>query len=112
MFNEPSVTGDSNEILRAIRQVRNRWRLRVALRGVAVLIAAALGTLLVSSYGLEVFRFSPGAIVGFRVLTYLALLGSGWWLFVRPISQHDSDERVALYLDCLLYTSGRCRRAI
>ena len=42
MFNEPSVTGDSNEILRAIRQVRNRWRLRVALRGVAVLIAAAL----------------------------------------------------------------------
>jgi len=99
MFNEPSVTGDSNEILRAIRQVRNRWRLRVALRGVAVLIAAALGTLLVSSYGLEVFRFSPGAIVGFRVLTYLALLGSGWWLFVRPISQHVSDERVALYLE-------------
>ena len=42
MFNEPSVTGDSNEILRAIRQVRNRWRLRVALRGVAVLIAAVL----------------------------------------------------------------------
>ncbi|HIC57005.1 MAG TPA: hypothetical protein EYO94_06355, partial [Acidobacteria bacterium] len=99
MFNEPSVTGDSNEILRAIRQVRNRWRLRVALRGVAVLIAAALGTLLVSSYGLEVFRFSPGAIVGFRVLAYLALLGSGWWLFVRPISQHVSDERVALYLE-------------
>ena len=99
MFNEPSVTGDSNEILRAIRQVRNRWRLRVALRGVAVLIAAALGTLLVSSYGLEIFRFSPGAIVGFRVLTYLTLLGSGWWLFVRPISQHVSDERVALYLE-------------
>ena len=99
MFNEPSVTGDSNEILRAIRQVRNRWRLRVALRGVAVLIAAALGTLLVSSYGLEVYRFSPGAIVGFRVLTYLALLASGLWLFVRPISQHVSDERVALYLE-------------
>ena len=99
MFNEPLLTGDRDEILRAIRHVRNRWRLRVALRSVAVLLAAALGTLLVSSYGLELYRFSPGAIVGFRVVTYLALLGFGWWFFIRPISRRVSDERVALYLE-------------
>ena len=99
MFNEPLLTGSRDEILRAIRHVRNRWRLRVALRGVAVLVAAALGTLLISSYGLELFRFSSGAIIAFRILTLGALLGLGWWLFVRPISQRVSDERVALYLE-------------
>ncbi len=99
MRNEPLLTGDRNEVLRAVRHVRNRWRLRVALRGIAVLLAAALGTLLASSYGLELFRFDPNAIVGFRIATYLVLLGAGWWLFVRPVSRRVSDERVALYIE-------------
>ena len=99
MFNEPLFTGDRDELLRAIRHVRNRWRLRVAVRGIAVLVAAALGTFLVSSYGLELFKFSPGAIVAFRVFTYLSLIGFGWWLFIRPVSRRVSDEQVALYLE-------------
>ena len=99
MFNEPLLTGDRDEILRAIRHVRNRWRLRLALRGAAVLAAAALGTLLASSWGLELFRFDPAAIVAFRVVTYAALLACGWWLFIRPISRRVSDERVALYIE-------------
>ena len=98
MRNEPLIT-DRNEVLRAVRHVRNRWRLRVALRGIAVLLAAALGTLLASSYGLELFRFDPGAIVGFRIATYLVLLGAGWWLFVRPVMRRVSDQRVALYIE-------------
>ncbi len=99
MRDEPLLTGDRNEILRAIRHVRNRWRLRLALRGVAVLVAAALGTLLASSFGLELFRFDPAAIVTFRVVTYAALLACGWWLFIRPVSRRVSDERVALYIE-------------
>ena len=98
-FNEPFFTGDRDELLRAIRHVRNRWRLRVAVRGIAVLVAAALGTFLVSSYGLELFKFSPGAIVAFRVFTYLSLIGFGWWLFIRPVSRRVSDEQVALYVE-------------
>ena len=99
MLNEPLLTGDRDEVLRAIRHVRNRWRLRLALRGVAVLVAAALGTLLASSFGLELFKFDPAAIVGFRVVTYVALLAFGWWLFIRPVSRRVSDERVALYIE-------------
>ncbi|MCY4634947.1 MAG: DUF4175 family protein [Acidobacteria bacterium] len=99
MVHEPLLTGDRNEVLRAIRHVRNRWRLRLGLRGVAVLVAAALGTLLASSFGLELFRFDPGAIVAFRVVTYMALLAFGWWLFIRPISRRVSDQRVALYIE-------------
>ena len=99
MLNEPLLTGDRDEILRAIRHVRNRWRLRVALRSIAVLVAAALGTLLASSYGLELMKFSPGAIVSFRIVTYVALLAAGWWFFIRPIARRVSDEQVALYLE-------------
>ena len=99
MSNEPLFTGARAELLRAIRHVRNRWRLRVAVRGFAVLVAAALGTFLVSSYGLELFKFSPGAIVAFRVFTYLSLIGFGWWWFIRPVSRRVSDEQVALYLE-------------
>ena len=99
MRDEPLLTGDRNEVLRAIRHVRNRWRLRLALRGVAVLVAAALGTLLASSFGLELFKFDPAAIVTFRVVTYMALLAFGWWLFIRPVSRRVSDERVALYIE-------------
>ena len=98
-FNEPQFTGSRSEVLRVIRHVRNRWRLRVAVRGVSVLIAAALGTFLASSYGLEVFRFSPASIVAFRIVTYIVLIAAGWWLFVRPVSRRVSDERVALYLE-------------
>ena len=99
MLNEPLLTGDRDEILRAIRHVRNRWRLRVALRSIAVLVAAALGTLLASSYGLELMKFSPGAIVSFRIVTYVALFAAGWWFFIRPIARRVSDEQVALYLE-------------
>ena len=99
LSNQPLFTGDRDEIFRAIRHVRNRWRLRVALRGVAVLLAAALGTLIVSSWGLEVYRFTPAAIITFRILTYAALLGFGWWFCIRPVSRRVSDEQVALYLE-------------
>jgi hypothetical protein len=99
LSNQPLFTGDRDEILRAIRQVRNRWRLRVALRGVAVLLAAALGTLVLSAWGLEVYRFTPAAIIIFRVLTYAALIGFGWWFCIRPVLRRISDDQVALYLE-------------
>ena len=99
MLQEPLLTGDRDDVVRAIRHVRNRWRLRLALRGVAVLVAAALGTLLASSFGLELFRFDPAAIVAFRFVTYAALLAFGWWFFVRPVARRVSDERVALYIE-------------
>ena len=63
MSDQPLLTGERDEILRVIRHVRNRWRLRVGLRSIAVLTAAYLGTLVASSWGLEVYRFTPAAIV-------------------------------------------------
>ena len=88
-----------DELLRVIRKVRGRWRWKVVLRSVTVLVGAAVLTLLAIAYGLERFRFSPAAIVVARLVTYAALVALGWFFFVRPLGRRVSDQQVALYLE-------------
>jgi hypothetical protein len=88
-----------DELLRIIREVRSRWRWKVVLRSVTVLVGAAILALVAVAYGLEQFRFSPASIVGFRVVTYAVLVALGWLFFVRPIGRRVSDQQVALYLE-------------
>jgi hypothetical protein len=88
-----------DELLHIIRDVRTRWRWKVVLRSLAVLVGAAVGTLLVAAYGLEQFRFSAPAIVVARVATYLVLAVLGWFFFVRPLARRVTDQQVALYLE-------------
>lgn len=97
MSSTPSLRRD--ELLAIIRDVRARWRWKVVLRSVTVLVGAAIGTLLVAAYALEQFRFSPASIIAFRVLTYLAFVALGWVFFVRPLARRVSDQQVALYLE-------------
>ena len=92
-----SFTGQ--DLIAVIRRVRNRWRLRIALRGLAVLLAAGLTAFLASSYGLEFFKFAGGAVIAFRALTYLTLVSLAIWFVIRPLARSVSDERVALYLE-------------
>jgi hypothetical protein len=88
-----------DELLRIIRDIRGRWRLKVVLRSVTVLVGAAILALLAVSYGLERFRFSPASIVVARVVTYAVLVALGWFFFVRPLGRRVSDQQVALYLE-------------
>ena len=92
-------SGGRDDLFDVIRRVRNRWRLRVLLRGTAVVAAAGLAAFLISSYGLELFKFSAGSVIAFRVLTYLTLGGLVYWFLVRPLAHAIPDERVALYLE-------------
>ena len=87
------------ELVRVIRQVRNRWRLKIALRGIAVMVTAGIVAFLMSAYGLEYFRFSAPAIIAFRVLAYVVLTTMLVRSLVLPLAQRVSDERVALYLE-------------
>ncbi len=51
--------GDSSlELVDVIRQVRRRWRLKLAARGALGVAGFGLLVLLVSAYGLEAWRFS------------------------------------------------------
>ncbi len=88
-----------DQLVRVIRTVRRRWRLKVALRGAAIVIGAALLVFLISAYGMDRLRFTPTAITVFRVFAYAALLGLVVRFLVIPLSRRVSDERVALYLE-------------
>ena len=99
MFNEPVLITDREDLLRAIRQVRNRWRLKVLLRGAAAVVGVGLAAFLLSAYRLEAFRFSPGAVIGFRVGVYAVALGLVGWFLARPLLRRVTDQQVALYIE-------------
>jgi len=95
----PHDKSERDKLLRVIRQVRGRWRWRVVLRSLTVLLGAAVITVLAAAWGLERWRFRPEAIVAFRVVTYLTLVGLGWFFLVRPLARRVTDLQVALYLE-------------
>src|SRR5687767_10420906 len=88
-----------DELTAMIRHVRRRWRLRVALRGVAIVVAVVLAVLLVSTFGMDRFRFSAPAIVAGRVAVLLALIVAAVRWLVLPAARRVPDERVALYIE-------------
>ncbi|MGH9319664.1 MAG: DUF4175 family protein, partial [Vicinamibacteria bacterium] len=87
------------QLIRVIRYVRNRWRLRNALKGVAYLILFSLVAFAISSYGMEHFRYTAWSVRLFRVFTYLALLGLALRFIYRPLSKRVSNEQVARYIE-------------
>ncbi|MEO8521456.1 MAG: DUF4175 family protein, partial [Acidobacteriota bacterium] len=89
----------SLELVDVIRQVRRRWRMKLALRGALGVAGLGLVVLLVSAYGLEAWRFTPRSILTFRIILAVALAGLVTWLLVRPLMRRASDEQVALYLE-------------
>lgn len=86
-------------VLPIIRTVRARWRLRMALRGVSIILAAGFVAFLLSAFGLEAARFSPGAVTTLRIVTWLVLLAVAWIFLLRPLLRRVSDDQVALYLE-------------
>jgi hypothetical protein len=87
------------DLLDIIRDVRQRWRLKLAARGAAGVVAFGLALLVVSAFGLESLRFTAGSIIAFRIILFIALAGAMAWLLVRPLLRRVTDEQVALYLE-------------
>ena len=95
-------SGGSNrglELVEVIRRVRNRWRLKLALRGAVIVVAGALLALFLSASSLEALRFSSTAIIAFRIVAFL-VFGTlvGMWL-IRPLRRQVTDSQVAMYLE-------------
>src|SRR5579871_1737662 len=88
-----------SELVDVIRRVRNRWRLKLALRGAVVVAAGTVLALLLSASTLESLRFSAPAIITFRIVSvavFVALLVYG---LVWPLRRRVTDHQVALYLE-------------
>ena len=90
---------DRERVLAIIRTVRNRWRLRVAFRGFAIVLAAGMVTFLISAYGVNALRFTPAAVLIFRLISWLAVIALAYVQLLRPLIRRVYDEQVALYLE-------------
>ncbi len=95
----PSSTHAPRTLSDVVRSVRVRWRLRVALHGLAITAGAGLAVFLFSAYGLDAFRFSGTAIAVFRVIAYGSIAALAIRFLIVPLSRRVSDEQVALYLE-------------
>ena len=87
------------QLLEVVRQVRRRWRIKLALRGAVGFLLAGLVAIVAIAYTLEALKFTPAAIVTFRIVTLLVVVAAGAWFFARPLSRKVTDEQVALYLE-------------
>lgn len=89
----------SAEIRRVVGRVRRRWRVKLVLRGLALAVAGALLTFLLSASTLEALRFQPEAVTALRVVLWLVVASLLAWWVARPLLRPISDDRVALYLE-------------
>jgi len=93
------AASNHEDLVRIIRSVKLRWRLKILLRGLGTLLAFGVAALLISSYGMDYFRFDDSAVRWFRIVSYLALTFVAFKTLIMPLAKKVSDEQVALYLE-------------
>src|SRR5690554_613850 len=86
-------------LLDLIRAVRNRWRAKLILRGLAYTGAAALALFLVLSWVVSRSGLGLAAIIAFRVFGWGTVLAGAWYWLVRPLLRRPTDQQVALYIE-------------
>lgn len=87
------------ELITVIRQVRNRWRLKLLLRGGLIVIVGALLAIVLASWGLQSYKFSPASVTTLRIAVFGAfVMLLGLWL-VLPMRRRVNDMQVALYVE-------------
>ncbi len=89
----------SNRVLAMVRQIRRRWRARIAIRGMAIVFGAGLLAFLLSVYGLEVARFSATSVLWFRGILWFVMAALAARFLIWPLTRRVSDEQAALYLE-------------
>ena len=99
MLDDITGSDPGQELVHVIRRVRNRWRLKLAIRGLVLVVAGTLLALFLSASGLEALRFSTPAIVTFRIAVLFVFAGLVYLALVRPLMRRVTDGQVALYLE-------------
>ena len=87
------------ELVEIIRRVRNRWRVRLALRGAVIVLAGIVLTLFLSASSLEQLRFTPASIIAFRIVAIAVFAALVVVALLKPLMRQVSDAQVALYLE-------------
>jgi hypothetical protein len=87
------------ELVGIVRQVRRRWRTKIALRGATAIVGAGLAVFLASAYVVDRLAFSSGAILAARLVLAFAVVALLLRFLFLPLRRRVTDEQVALYLE-------------
>src|SRR5437762_9650261 len=87
------------ELLEVIRSVRNRWRQRLMVRGAVLVVAGTLVALFLSASSLEALRFSPAAIISFRLFALPGFAALVSQFSVRPMRRRFPASQAPMYLE-------------
>ncbi len=87
------------DIATIIRQVRRRWRLRLALRGATTVLAVGVGLLVAAAFGLRWTRFDPSWVNAFRAAIAVVFGAVVGVFLVRPLLRKVTDQQVARYIE-------------
>src|SRR5687768_4212858 len=89
----------SAQLTEALRNVRNRWRFAVALRGLVVVIGASLLVFVAVALVMDALRYAPSAVIAARVLVWTAIVALAARFLAMPLWRRVPDDRIALYLE-------------
>jgi hypothetical protein len=92
-------TDPPTDLVGIIRQARRRWRMKLAVRGAAIVAVLGLLLFLAAAYLLEWARFTPASILTLRLVSAVALAGATFYFLARPLMRRVTDEQVAMYLE-------------
>ena len=92
---------ESARLTKVVHGVRDRWRLKRALRGAAIVVAAGFVLLAGSAYVLDKLHYGHTALVASRVIVLLIVSVLAAVFVATPFlpRRRPSDRRVALYLE-------------
>ena len=88
-----------DDLRRAIRRVRSRWRIRRLLLGLAALAGAGLVVFGASSAAMDALRYEPWVVRSLAAAAWLLFAAAVWRFFWRPLRSRVSDQQVALYVE-------------
>ena len=90
---------DQTQLLGVVRGIRNRYRVKRALRGAAITVAGSWLVLALAAYVMSVFKYGDSAVLWTRIVAILAIVAIVIRFFIRPLLPKFRDEQVALYLE-------------
>src|ERR671916_2740373 len=95
----PATRDRNTQLTDALRNVRNRWRFAVALRGLVVVLGASLLVFVAVALVMDALRYAPSAVTVARVLVWTAVVALAARFLAMPLTRRIPDERVALYME-------------
>src|SRR5690606_26368405 len=96
---EPSTPSAARRVNELVDAVRQRWRRRALIQGVALTLLVLLVGITAWLLLYTALATPPAVRLAVLLLTVAATLGAAAWYVVRPLMQRISDAQIALFVE-------------